>query len=163
MPDDPTVRRKISPDVLNPFRPSVIIDLDRKHVHDKLGSVRRPKKRAPDGNRHLLQISFVRGISDVNNIVASLIFIARHLQPYRPNRHAIRSAPVGYATEYLSLASRRLSMCISPLMLCRILYHFLLACLASIRTRHIKISLQQPSPQPAKQPYRSNRRQPTDQ
>ena len=66
---------------------------------------------------------------------------------------------MGYATEYLILASLRLRMCISPLMLCCILYHFLLACRASIRTRHIRISLQQPSSQPAKQPYRSNRRQ----
>ena len=38
----------------------------------------------------------------------------------------IRSAPVGYAAEYLILASLRLRMCISPLMLCRILYHFLI-------------------------------------
>ena len=35
-----------------------------------------------------------------------------------------RSAPVGYAAEYLILASLCLHMCISPLMLYRILYHF---------------------------------------
>ena len=35
----------------------------------------------------------------------------------------IRSAPVGYAAEYLVLASLRLRMCISPLMSNCILYH----------------------------------------
>ena len=39
-----------------------------------------------------------------------------------------------------------------------ILYHFPLACRTSIRTRHIRISLQQSSSHLAKQPYRSNRR-----
>ena len=37
----------------------------------------------------------------------------------RPYRRIVK-----YAAEYLTLASCRPSMCISPLMLCRILYHF---------------------------------------
>ena len=58
-----------------------------------------------------------------------------------------RSRPVGYAAEYLTLASIHLHMCISPLMFSRVLYHiFRRACCTTLHLFPYYISQQRNHP-----------------